>query len=138
LVDMLGTADYWAAVGSTVTSAGIGFAIAVAVGVPVGLVNGSFGLMERSTRCVIDFGRTLRGIAILPVVLLQFGTSREMVVVLVVFSAVWPVLVQATYAAQQVSTQMRSVARAFRLSRTSRIRDIYLPSAMPFLMTGLR
>lgn len=132
------TGDYWAAVGSTLTSAAIGFALAVAVGVPIGLVNGSFHVLERSTRFLIDFGRTLPGVAILPVVLLQFGTSRTMVVVLVVFSAVWPMLVQATYATQQLSAQLRSVAKAFRLTRLSRVRDIYLPSALPFLMTGLR
>ncbi|WP_198283498.1 ABC transporter permease [Saccharomonospora glauca] len=135
---MVVTGDYWAAVGSTLTSAAIGFALAVAVGVPIGLVNGSFHVLERSTRFLIDFGRTLPGVAILPVVLLQFGTSRTMVVVLVVFSAVWPMLVQATYATQQLSAQLRSVAKAFRLTRLSRVRDIYLPSALPFLMTGLR
>lgn len=135
---MVLTGDYWTAVGSTLASAAIGFGLAIAVGVPVGLVNGSFRGLERSTRFVIDFGRTLPGVAILPVVLLQFGTSRAMVVVLVVFSAVWPILVQATYATQQLSTQMRSVVKAFRLTRISRLRDVYLPSALPFLTTGLR
>lgn len=136
--DMVQTNDYWVAVESTLTSAAIGFAVAVALGIPIGLINGSFRTMERSTRFVLDFGRTLPGVAILPVVLLQFGSSVEMVVVLVVFSAVWPVLVQATYAAQQLSPQLSAVAKAFRLSRVSRIRDVYLPSALPFLMTGLR
>lgn len=136
--DMVTTGDYWSAIGSTTTSALIGFGLSVLIAVPLGLVNGSFPAVERSTRFVIDFGRTIPGIAILPVVLLLFGSNRSMVLILVMFSAVWPMLVQATYAAQQLSPQMRQVARAFRISRTSRIRDIYFPSAMPFLMTGLR
>ncbi len=136
--DMVVTGDYWSAVGNTLTSALIGFALSVLIGVPIGLLNGSFPAMERSTRFVIDFGRTIPGVAILPVVLLLFGSNRSMVLILVMFSAVWPMLVQATYAAQQLSPQMRQVATSFRLSRTSRIRDIYFPSALPFLMTGLR
>jgi ABC-type nitrate/sulfonate/bicarbonate transport system permease component len=136
--DMVVTGDYWSAVGNTLASALIGFALSVLIGVPIGLLNGSFPAMERSTRFVIDFGRTIPGVAILPVVLLLFGSNRSMVLILVMFSAVWPMLVQATYAAQQLSPQMRQVATSFRLSRTSRIRDIYFPSALPFLMTGLR
>lgn len=136
--DMVATGSYWSAVGNTLVSALIGFALSVVVAVPLGLLNGSSPAMERSTRFVIDFGRTIPGVAILPVVLLLFGSNRSMVLILVMFSAVWPMLVQATYAAQQLTPQMRQVATAFRLSRTSRIRDIYLPSALPFLMTGLR
>ncbi|MGW0003659.1 ABC transporter permease [Nocardia grenadensis] len=132
------TAQYWGAVGNTLVTALIGFVLAVLVGVPLGLINGTYRKVEQSTLFVIDFGRTIPGVAVLPLVLLLFGGTRTMAVVLVIFSAVWPILVQSSYAAQQLSYQMKQVARAFRLSTGTRIRDIYLPSAMPFLMTGLR
>lgn len=135
---MVATGQYWSAVGNTLVTALIGFVLAVVIGVPLGLINGTYRRVEQSTLFVIDFGRTIPGVAILPLVLLLFGGTRTMAVVLVIFSAVWPILVQSSYAAQQLSSQMKQVARAFRLSPTSRIRDIYLPSAMPFLMTGLR
>ena len=54
------------------------------------------------------------------------------------FGAVWPLIVQATYAAQQMSPQLRQVAKAFRLSPLERLRYIFAPQALPFLMTGLR
>lgn len=135
---VIGTGRYWSAVGDTLITALIGFALAVVIGVPLGLINGTYRRVEQSTLFVIDFGRTIPGVAVLPLVLLLFGGTRTMAVVLVIFSAVWPILVQSSYAAQQLSSQMKQVARAFRLSPTTRIRDIYLPSAMPFLMTGLR
>lgn len=136
--EMVVTSQYWDAVGNTLVTALIGFALAVVIGVPLGLLNGTYRKVEQSTLFVIDFGRTIPGVAILPLVLLLFGGTRTMAVVLVIFSAVWPILVQSSYAAQQLSSQMKQVARAFRLSPATRIRDIYLPSAMPFLMTGLR
>jgi len=136
--DLVVTGQYWDAVGNTLLTALIGFGLSVLIGVPLGLVNGTYRKVEQSTSFVVDFGRTIPGVAILPLVLLLFGGTRTMAVVLVMFSAVWPILVQSTYAAQQLSSQMKQVARAFRLSPTSRIRDIYLPSSLPFLMTGLR
>lgn len=135
---MVVTGQYWAAVGNTLVTALIGFVLAVVIGVPLGLINGTYRKVEQSTLFVIDFGRTIPGVAILPLVLLLFGGTRTMAVVLVIFSAVWPILVQSSYAAQQLSSQMKQVARVFRLSTSTRIRDIYLPSAMPFMMTGLR
>lgn len=135
---MVVTADYWAAIGSTLTSALIGFALSVVIGVPLGLVIGSVRPIEKSTTFLIDFGRTLPGVAILPIVLLLYGSTRQMVLVLVIFSALWPILVQSMYAAQQLSPQVRQVAKSYRLTMGDRIRSVYIPSSMPFIMTGLR
>lgn len=136
--DLVTTGDYWGAIGNTLLSAVIGFSLSVVVGVPLGLLNGSSRAMERSTTFVIDFGRTIPGVAILPVILLLYGSTRTMVLILVMFSALWPILVQSTYAAQQLSPQIRQVAKSYRLTFADRVRFIYVPSAMPFIMTGLR
>ncbi|WP_353952542.1 ABC transporter permease subunit [Knoellia sp. S7-12] len=137
-INMAQGSDYWTAVGNTLLTANLGLLLSVAVGVPLGLVNGASRKVTLSSQFVVDFGRTIPGIAILPLVLLLFGGTRTMALVLVMFGAVWPMLVQATYAVQQVSPQMRQVGAAFHLSTLDRIRAIYLPSAMPFLTTGLR
>ncbi|NPC97032.1 ABC transporter permease subunit [Nocardioides sp. zg-DK7169] len=135
---MVATSSYWEAVGSTLVSAVIGFGLSVLIGVPLGLLIGTFKPMERSTTFVIDFGRTIPGVAILPVVLLLYGSTRTMVLILVMFSALWPILVQSMYAAQQLSPQVRQVAKSYRMDFRTRVRFIYVPSAMPFIMTGLR
>lgn len=136
--ELMATSSYWSAVGSTLISAVAGFLLSMLVGIPLGLIIGSVKAVEKSTNFVIDFGRTIPGVAILPVVLLLYGSTRTMVLVLVMFSALWPILVQSSYAAQQLSSQMKQVARSYRLSTLSRIRDVYIPSALPFIMTGLR
>lgn len=137
-VDMASGNDYWTAIGNTLLTANLGLLLSIAVGVPLGLINGSSRKVALSSQFVVDFGRTIPGIAILPLVLLLFGGTRSMALILVMFGAVWPMLVQATYAVQQVSPQMRQVGAAFHLTLWDRIRSIYLPSAMPFLTTGLR
>jgi ABC-type nitrate/sulfonate/bicarbonate transport system permease component len=132
------TSGYWGAVLSTVINAVAGFAISVAIGVPLGLMIGSYRRARMSSQFLIDFGRTIPGTAIIPLMLLVFGNTRTMAIGLVVFGAVWPLIVQATYAAQQMSPQLRQVAKAFRLSRVERFRFVFAPSSLPFMMTGLR
>lgn len=136
--DLVVTGGYWDAVLSTIINAVLGFVISVAIGVPLGLAVGSYRRARMSSQFLIDFGRTIPGTAIIPLMLLVFGNTRTMAVGLVVFGAVWPLLVQATYAAQQMSPQLRQVAKAFRLSPLERLRFIFAPQALPFLMTGLR
>ncbi|GAA2741516.1 ABC transporter permease [Terrabacter aerolatus] len=137
-LEMARTADYWTAIGNTLLTANLGLLLSVVVGVPLGLFNGASRKVALSSQFVVDFGRTIPGVAILPLVLLLFGGTRVMALILVMFGAVWPMLVQATYAVQQVPPQLRQVGEAFHLTLRDRIRTVYLPSAMPFLTTGLR
>lgn len=136
--ELMGGSTYWAAVGNTILTALIGLLLSIAIGIPLGLINGSSRKVALSSQFLVDFGRTIPGVGILPLVLLVFGGTRPMALALVVFGAVWPLLIQATYAVQQVSPQMHQVGRAFHLTLRDRIRSIYVPSAMPFIMTGLR
>lgn len=138
LVELAGTSAYWSAVGETLLTAVIGFAVAAAIGIPVGLLLGMSRRAQVSAQFLVDFGRTIPVIALLPLAILVLHIGRTMAVFLIVFGAVWPLLVQATYAVAQITPQARQVVRAFRISPLERIRFVYAPSMMPFLMTGLR
>lgn len=138
LGDMTSTSAYWNAVGETLLTALIGFGIAALVGIPVGMLIGASRRAQLSTQFVVDFGRTIPVIALLPLAILVLHIGRTMAVFLIVFGAVWPLLVQSMYAVAQISPQSRQVVRAFRISPLERIRFVYAPSMMPFLMTGLR
>lgn len=130
--------EYWASIGRTLFLAAAGLILAIAVGVPLGLFNGSSQRVTMSSQFIIDFARTVPPIAVVPLLLLVWGGTTKMALILILFGAVWPLLVQSTYAMQQVSPQLKQVAAAFQLSRADRITKIYIPSATPFLMTGFR
>lgn len=138
LVDMGQTARFWASLRQTVVASLVGFVCSIAVGIPLGLLNGLNKRISLSSQFVLDFLRTIPPIAIMPLLLLVYGGSFKMLAVLIMFGAVWPVLLQATYAMQQVSPQLKQVGVAYHLGRGDRFRYIYWPSVLPFLMTGLR
>lgn len=138
LVELVGTSDYWSAVGETMLTAVMGFVIAAVVGISLGMLLGLSRRARLSAQFLVDFGRTIPVIALLPLAILVLHIGRTMAVSLIAFGAVWPLLVQATYAVAQISPQSRQVVRAFRIGHLERIRFVYAPSMMPFLTTGLR
>jgi ABC-type nitrate/sulfonate/bicarbonate transport system permease component len=59
-------------------------------------------------------------------------------VFLVVFAASWPLLIQTLYGVRDVDPVAVDTARAYGLSRSTRFFRLTLPSALPYIATGLR
>ncbi|MFT4210499.1 MAG: ABC transporter permease [Microbacterium sp.] len=138
LIGDVTTAAYWTAIANTLQSALGGLFVAIAIGVPLGLVTGTYSFAERSTRVVAEFGRSFPVIAILPVMLLVMGTSLTMKGVVVFLACVFPLLIQAQYGARSVSAAIDETVRSYRIGRWLRFRKVVLPAAAPSVLTGIR
>ena len=132
------TPHFWATVWETVWTFLVALVICTVVGVPLGLAIGSSRIATQSTRLVFDFLRTIPPIAILPLVLLIFGPTFEMVLVVVVLGAIWPILIQSVYAARQGEPLLAEMSRSYRIPRRWFIARVFFPGSLPFIMTGLR
>lgn len=132
------TPGFWSAVGITIATFAIALVICIVVGVPVGLAIGASTVATQSTRLLFDFLRTIPPIAILPLLLLVLGAEMEMVLVLAVGGAIWPILIQSIYAARQGEALLVEMAKSYRIPKAWFIRHIFVPGAIPFVMTGLR
>lgn len=135
---LVGTDGFGAALLDTMGSWAEGLLIAILIAIPVGLALGSSDLAYRLSRFTIDFLRTIPPVALIPLVLLVYGATAKMAFVLIVFGSTWPVLLQAMYGVHQVDPAGREVADAYRLRRRDRVRFLILPSAAPFVATGIR
>jgi len=129
---------FWSAVGATVRSWSEGLAISLLIAIPLGLLIGASDLFYKLTRFSIDFLRTIPAVALVPLALLLYGATDRMALVLIVFGSVWPMLLQSMYGVHQVDPIARDVARAYRFRRRERIFRLVLPSASPFIATGVR
>jgi ABC-type nitrate/sulfonate/bicarbonate transport system permease component len=138
LLDQLGQGGYWDAVTKTLEGWGIGLAIATAIAVPLGLVIGFNELLYRSLRPIIEFLRPVPSVALVPLAILAYGTGLQSKVFLVVFASTWPLLIQTLYGARDVDPIQIETARAYRIGRARRILQVTLPSAVPYIATGLR
>jgi ABC-type nitrate/sulfonate/bicarbonate transport system permease component len=138
LFEELGSADFWTALWRTCESTLLGLAISVLIAVPLGIGLGLNDVVFRSTRFVVEFLKPIPVVAILPLVLLIYGTTLKMKLVLIVFGTVWPLLIHVLYGVQSVDPVVASTARAFRLGLRERVLRVILPSASPMIATGLR
>jgi ABC-type nitrate/sulfonate/bicarbonate transport system permease component len=138
LVSQLGEGSYWEAILRTLEGWAIGLAIATAIAVPLGLAIGFNELLHRSLRPIVEFLRPVPSVALVPLAILAYGTGLQSKVFLVVFASLWPLLVQTLYGARDVDPVQTETARSFRIGRMRRLLRVTLPSAVPYIATGLR
>ena len=138
LVGVVGEPEFWHALGLTLLSWALGLLVSICVAVPVGLLLGASELGYRSCRFTIDFLRTIPPVALVPLALLLYGATTQMKLVLVVLGAVWPLLLQSMYGVHQVDLVARETARSYRLGPWLRTAFVIVPSAAPFVFTGVR
>ena len=115
LFEELGQPDFWTALLETVKAWGIGLAIALVLGITLNLVIGSVPVLRAVTSSTIEFLRPIPSVALIPLVVLMFGTRIESTLILVVYASVWQVLIQVLYGVQDVDPVVRETARSYRL-----------------------
>jgi ABC-type nitrate/sulfonate/bicarbonate transport system permease component len=138
LVDQLGQPDFWSALGDTLQGWALGLVIAAVAGVVLGIVIGSSHFLREFTASTIEFLRPIPSVALIPLAVLLFGTQIESKLLLVVYAAFWQMLIQVLYGVQDVDPVAQDTARAYRFGFLARIRYVTWPTALPYVMTGLR
>lgn len=128
----------WIALAQTLTTWALGLVIAVVAAVVLGVAIGASPVVRALTASTIAFLRPIPSVALVPLAVLLYGTGREATLILVVYAAFWPVLVQVIAGVQDVDPALRTTARALRLRRGAYLRTVLWPSALPSMMTGLR
>lgn len=129
---------FWRDVGDTMLSWAVGLLIAAVAGIVLGFIIGSSRFLERFTHSTIEFLRPVPSVALIPLAVLLFGTKMQSSLLLIVYAAFWQILLQVIYGAKDVDPVADSTARSYGLSRLQRVRHVVWPTALPYLMTGLR
>jgi ABC-type nitrate/sulfonate/bicarbonate transport system permease component len=138
LWEMMHTREFWTAFGQTVRGWALGLGIATALAVPIGILLGSSQFAGRAFRVPIEFLRPIPSAALIPLLFLTLGTTLKSEVFLAAFGAFWPLLVQTIYGVRDVDPMALDTARSFGIGRFERLYRIKLPSAVPYIATGLR
>jgi ABC-type nitrate/sulfonate/bicarbonate transport system permease component len=138
LAKQLAESKFWGAVGDTIQGWALGLGIAAALAIPLGILIGSNRLLYRSLRGVIEFLRPVPSVALIPLAILIYGTGIKSVVFLAAFASFWQLIVQVLYGVQDVDPVATDTARSFGFSRRERLFRVTLPSAVPYIATGLR
>jgi NitT/TauT family transport system permease protein len=116
----------------------IGFILAVAVGIPLGLLLGWFQRLFFAFNPMIQVLRPISPIAWIPVAILWFGVADTAPIFLIFLASVFPITVSAMAAVQNIQPVYIRAARNFGVGRMELFRRVIFPATLPQVLTGVR
>ena len=129
---------FWVAFGQTVRGWALGLLVAAVLAIPIGIFLGSSDFAASAFRVPVEFLRPIPSAALIPLLFLTLGTNIRSEVFLAAFGAFWPLLIQTMYGVRDVDPIAIDTARSFGVGRFERLYRIRLPSAVPYIATGIR
>lgn len=130
--------EFWRNVGRTLTAWFLGLVIASIAALILGTLVGMTGILRRGTHTTVEFLRPIPSVALIPIAILSYGINLQAALVIIIFASFWQVFVQVLYGVADIDSVGRDTAQSFSLTRAEKLRHLVLPTALPYLMTGLR
>jgi ABC-type nitrate/sulfonate/bicarbonate transport system permease component len=124
--------------GLTLYRALVGFAIAGAAGIAIGILMTRRPLVRWFFDPIVSVGFPMPKIAFLPIFMLWLGLYDFSKISMAVFNAIFPVIAATMAAAEGVDRHLLWSARSLGASERQLLREIILPAALPQILTGLQ
>lgn len=115
-----------------------GFGLAAVSGVIVGAVIGQSIWAMRGLDPIFQVLRTVPPLAWLPLSLAAFQDSNPSAIFVIFITSIWPVIINTAVGVRNIPQDYRNVAQVLRLNQLEFFWKIMLPSAAPYIFTGLR
>lgn len=135
---MLASGELGTALASSLRTLALGFSLASAIGIVLGLLIGRYRLFDAATDWLVNALYATPMIAIIPLVVLWFGLGDAAKLFIVSLITVFPVLINTAAGVRNVPANLIDVAASLGASESQMFRKVIMPSAMPYMMTGLR
>jgi nitrate/nitrite transport system permease protein len=116
----------------------IGFTLAAVVGILVGSIIGQSIWAMRGLDPVFQVLRTVPPLAWLPISLAAFRDANPSAIFVIFITAIWPIVINTAVGIRNIPQDYRNVAAVLRLNSIEFFFKVMLPSAAPYIFTGLR
>lgn len=137
-VTMIASGELWEYLAPSLVVLAIGLSLAVAVGVAVGLLLARFWVLDVAFGVYITFLYSIPSVALVPLIVLWAGFELSAKVIILFLFAFFPMAINTYQGVKNVDPKLIEVGRSFRCSEGQLWRNIVLPGALPFIVTGLR
>jgi len=115
-----------------------GYSLAAIVGISVGILVGTNAVIDKALDPLFQFLRTVPPLAWVPIALAALRQNEPAALFVIFITAVWPILLNTAVGVKQIPQDYRNVSRVLQLSRQKYFFKILIPSALPYIFTGLR
>lgn len=137
-IELMQRGRMWSLLINSITEMAIGFALAVAFAVPVGLLMGRSKTFDSIMDPWVSAFFATSTSALLPLLIVVVGIDLPFRIAIIWLACVWHILLNLYHGARGVNQELINVGKSFDASSFKVFKDITLPAVVPFLVSGLR
>jgi NitT/TauT family transport system permease protein len=138
LPGVLGDPATWGGLLSSDVSLLLGYAVALVLGIPLGLLMGRLRRLDLLLGPVVDLAMVTPMVVVMPVVLMALGLTRQSQIVVILLFALPFVTVPCRAGVRAIPAELIEMPRSFGASELQLWREVLLPGSIPSIATGLR
>src|SRR5512139_481874 len=132
------TGQLWSALYDSLRPFVIGYALAILIGVPLGLFIGGFRVAEAALGLYITAGYAMPLVALVPLLILWLGLGFAVKVAVIFLMALFPICINTWLGVTAVPKTLIEVGKSFVAPNSVILRRIILPATLPYIMAGIR
>jgi nitrate/nitrite transport system permease protein len=125
-------------IAASIQRVALGFALATVVGILTGTLIGQSEWAMRGLDPIFQVLRTIPPLAWLPLSLAAFRDGQPSAIFVIFITSIWPIIINTAVGIRNIPQDYRNVAAVLRLNPLEFFAKIMLPSAAPYIFTGLR
>lgn len=130
--------DIWVHVAVSLKRVLVGLVLALAIGVPVGLLVGLSRRLENTTSPAFQFLRMTSPLSWMPIAIMAFGVGDLPIYFLLAFAAVWPILLNTAVGVRNLDPHWLLLGRSLAATRWETLVHIIVPGVLGHVLTGVR
>ena len=137
-IDLLRSGKLGVALWQSVQPFIVGYGLAIAIGVPLGLVIGRFWMAEAALGLLVTGGYAMPLVALVPLLILWFGLGFAVKAAIIFLMALFPICINTWLGVKSVPKSLIEVGKSLVASDAVILRRIVLPATLPYIMAGIR
>jgi NitT/TauT family transport system permease protein len=138
-VELVANGELQAALGQSLKELVAGMAIALVLGLILGIASGRWRFVYNATDPIVSALYSVPSVALVPLIAVAFRSVGDAPrIATVALFAIFPILINTQQGVRNVDRQLLEVARAFNTSERRLWTDVIVPSATPYVLAGLR
>lgn len=128
----------WTALLESLRPFAVGYALAIVIGVPLGLLIGRFRVLEAAIGIYVTAGYAMPLVALVPLLILWLGLGFAVKVAIIFLLSVFPICINTWLGVNAVPRTLIEVGKSFVAPNSVILRRIILPATLPYIMAGIR
>jgi NitT/TauT family transport system permease protein len=138
LWEMFASGSIWVPLGVSASAFAVGLALAIVVGIPLGVLIGRSSTLNAMLDPFITAFNATPRLVFLPLLLLWFGLGMWSKVLIVFIGALFPILINTYEGVRNADKLLINVVRSFGASEWDISRLVVVPNSLPYIVVGLR